>query len=613
MKRIIILAVALFFSIINGSARSWEKSPFTITEIMENVYNIQDANKWNPAGIHYDQAGEVVGMNNSSDMYLVLGTEKALLIDLSNTINWYEDPESIISEIVYDLAGSGKLIVTVTHRHGDHLGMLPAFRDDPLVDFWVPESEFKGTDIFPAQRTVFFEPGASMDLGGGVIVDTFTLPGHTPGSTIFLLRGRNVVFTGDALGSGNGLWLLNFESFGNYADSFRSLLDYISDPENNIVLDDLTLYGGHSWQAGSLMYLGKQYLDDMASLIDRIAAGVAEAVPYETFIPFLNTNFIYGSAIITWNRDAAERYVEAKRFPPQNDFTGKGPTHSQDNIALLELLGTYVLEGIDPMVGDMEYYLYDPMAHGADPGKKYPLIVVFHGASNGMEGIMCAAYTDFVVYAGNEYQEKIGGAYLLFPKANEYIQSEDGTQVIRGTWMTRDPETGTSVYIPTVAALTEKVIATHNVDKGRVVVGGTSAGGYMTWRFMAARPDLMKAAFLIAPADNPSEEEINMYEKKGMPIWVIHGKKDEICPYDIFTGPVRERLEKIKNIRVTAMETVRYGDKGIVRMNVRGMEMGQHLPIFCVGSNMIYDDGAPYDPRYPEGFTGWLKLVFCND
>ena len=33
----------------------------------------------------------------------------------------------------------------------------------------------------------------------------------------------------------------------------------------------------------------------------------------------------------------------------------------------------------------MYYYLYDPVAHGADPDTKYPLVVVFHGAGNGME------------------------------------------------------------------------------------------------------------------------------------------------------------------------------------------------------------------------------------
>ena len=89
------------------------------------------------------------------------------------------------------------------------------------------------------------------------------------------------------------------------------LTRYITEPENGIDREILALYGGHSWQAGSKMYLGKQYLDDMQVLLDRMSSGVAETVPNETFVPYLNTNFVYGSAIVTWNRDAAERYVEA--------------------------------------------------------------------------------------------------------------------------------------------------------------------------------------------------------------------------------------------------------------------------------------------------------------
>lgn len=612
MKKTIILLSVLLACIPCTAAREYEKGPFTVTQITENVYNIQDANGSNPKGMHTDNSGKITGMNNCSDIYLIRGRDKVLLIDLSNPIDWYNDPGDILREIVSELTGARQLIITLTHRHGDHLGMLPAFRDDSLARFWLPRAEFRDSQLFPSTRTDFFEEGASMDLGE-LIVDPFTVPGHTPGSTVFFLRGMNMAFVGDAIGSGNGLWLLDDASFGNFREGFRLLTRYITESENGIDREILALYGGHSWQAGSKMYLGKQYLDDMQVLLDRMSSGVAETVPNETFVPYLNTNFVYGSAIVTWNRDAAERYVEESRFPPHKNFTGNGPTHREDNTALLQLLKTCTYQGPDPVVEAMEYYLYDPVAQGADPGKNYPLIVVFHGASNGMEGIMCASYTDFLVYADKKYQEMTGGAYLLFPKANEYMENAGATQVIKGTWMTRDEQTGSSVYIPAVASLVEQVIQNHNIDRERVVTGGTSAGGYMTWRLMAARPDLMKAAFLIAPADNPSEEELKMFERYGIHIWVIHGKKDEICPYGVFTGPVRTMLEATKNVRVTALENVRYEDKGIVRMHVRGMEMGQHLPIFCVGSNMIYDDGTPYDPRYPEGFAGWLNIVFGND
>jgi len=613
MKKTTMLTAALLGCALQASARPYEKGPYTVTRLEEDVYNIVDANRQNPAGMHNNKTGEVTGMNNSSDMYLVLGTEKALLIDLSNNIDWYEDPAGRLQEIVYDLARSRQLVITLTHRHGDHLGMLPAFRDDSLVRFWVPENDFSGSELFPDQRTVFFKEKESLDLGGGVIVDSFSLPGHTPGSTLFFLRGRHLVFTGDALGSGNGLWLLNEESFGQLSASFGSLMKHILDPSNGISHARLVLYTGHSWQKGTSGPLGSNYLEDMQVLIGQIGSGTALTEPYQTFLPFLNANFRYQSATITWNREAAERFVEEKRFPPERDFTGQGPTHRGNNFELIKLLDSHNFTLDDSPVGDMEYYLYDPVAHGADPGKKYPLIVMLHGASNGMEGVMCAAYTDFVVYAGEEYQQKIGGAYILFPKANEYVQMEGDNQVILGTWMTRDATQEGSVYTSVLAALLEDVISAHNIDEERVVIGGTSAGGYMVWRFLAARPDLVKGAFLIAPADNPSEEELKTYEKHGIHIWVIHGKKDEICPFGVFTGPVRNMLEATKNVRVSALETVRYGDKGIVRLNVRGTELGQHLPLFCVGSDMIYDDGTPYDPRYPEGFTGWLNMVFGND
>jgi glyoxylase-like metal-dependent hydrolase (beta-lactamase superfamily II)/predicted esterase len=589
--------------------------PFTITRIADEVYNIQDANNQNPPGVHTGEDGKETGMNNCSDMYLILGSKKALLIDLSNKIDWYDNPAERLRKIIDHKIGKRKLIITVTHNHGDHLGMLPAFVNDPEVEFWVPEDDFSpDKNLFPAERTVYFSKGASLDLGKRRIVETFLLPGHTPGSTLFILKNENLVFSGDALGSGGGLWLFDYDSFGRFYESFLSFKDYVLDAENNITVEKLTLWGGHSWQKRSLNKLGKDYLEHMEKLLEQIAAGVAESTPYSTFIPFLNANFKYKTAVITWNRESAVRYVEEKRFPPENDFTGKGPTHPGDNMELLGFLDHYTFSGIDPQVGDLQYYLYDPIAHGADPEKDYPLIVVFHGAANGLEGVMCAAYTDFVVYAGREYQEKLGGAYILFPKANEYFDTTTGDQQLpKGTWMTKDEKTGTSVYIPTLESLIRDVIKQHKIDKDRVIVGGTSAGGYMTWRFMAACPDLIRGAFLVAPADNPSLEEVKMYEQKGIHIWVIHGKKDEICPYNIFTGPVRPLLEQIANVRVTVLENVRYGDGGLVRLEVRGSEMGQHLPVFCVGANMIYDNGLPYDPRFPDGFTGWINFVFSND
>ena len=300
--------------------------------------------------------------------------------------------------------------------------------------------------------------------------------------------------------------------------------------------------------------------------------------------------------------------ISGKVTDDDNEIVGRGPTHKDANPDLLKLFDEYTFASIDANVGDMKYYLFDPIKNGADPTKKYPLIVVFHGAGNGMQGVMCATYTDCAVYAGPEYQAMMGGAYVLFPKANEF--TEQGQNV--NTWMTVDPTTGTSKYIPSAAGIIEQVISNNSIDRGKVVVGGTSAGGYMTWRFLAAQPDIAKAAFVMAPVYNPTDDELAMYDRMGLPIWVIHGVQDEVCRYEIFTGPVADKLRAMPNVRLSALPTVCYGDKSVVRMRVYDIEMGQHLALFCVGANMIYDDGTPYDPAYPDGFIAWLKTVLFD-
>lgn len=579
---------------------------YTITTISENVYHIEDSNADHIAG----------PTHNSSDMYLIVGTEKALLIDLSNKITWYKNPEKYLREVVYDRVGKKPLVITITHNHGDHVGMLPAFADDRNATFWLPASDFL-TDtpassrypapLFPKERVTYFENYASINLGGGYIINSAPLPGHTPGSTVLLFNSRNLLFIGDAL----GIWIFSTDGFKSFANGYPAFWAYIMNQNNGLDYSKILVFGGHFWQRTDPARRGIQFLYDMNSLIEKVSMGEIEPISTGySFFPYLNAMYTFGMASITWNKEDADNYVREYRSSmglSDDDFIGHGPTHKDKNSELIKLFDEYRFHTDTPAIGDMKYCLYDPTMHGADPNKKYPLIVVFHGANNGRNGVMCTSYTDCAVYAGKEYQTMMGGAYMLFPKANEAEQEDYPEYRQAGTWMTQDPATGTSIYIPACAAIIEKVVAEHSIDPERIIVGGTSAGGFMTWRFAAARPDLVNAAFLMAPADNPSDMELEMYDRMELPIWVIHGVRDEICKYEVFTGPVAEKLSSMKHVRLSPIPIVRYGDKGIVKMNVGGTEMGQHLALFCVGANMIYDDGTPYDTAFPDGFIAWLK------
>ena len=294
--------------------QSAQLGPYTITYLADGVYNIVDGNDSNPCGVHMDENGQMTGMNNCSDMYLILGKEKAMLIDLSNSaerITWDSTATKSLQAVVAEHVGKRDLIITVTHSHGDHTGMLPAFTDNPDVRFWIPSEEFSRMLIFPEDRTTYFPENESLDLGGGVVINTLEVPGHTAHGTLFFIKDRNIVFSSDALGSGSGVWLFNADAFLSYIKGINSLISYIEDPANNIDIEKLVIYGGHSWQVGDLGTLTSQYIYDMRILIEKIGEGVAESTPMTSQMRFLDTNFKYGTATITWNKEAAKQYADS--------------------------------------------------------------------------------------------------------------------------------------------------------------------------------------------------------------------------------------------------------------------------------------------------------------
>jgi len=176
------------------------------------------------------------GGPGSVDMYMVCGKNKALLIDLGN--NYFSEQYSELrgnaanelQEIVYGLADELPLEIAVTHAHPDHDGMTNAFIDRE-VPFWISEGEnLSGFPGQPVDISVYkrFTPGEkTFDLGGGRIIETFLVRGHSNGGTVYILKKDKVLFTGDALGSGLGQAFRSVQSLKNVAEDSQRLVDYI--------------------------------------------------------------------------------------------------------------------------------------------------------------------------------------------------------------------------------------------------------------------------------------------------------------------------------------------------------------------------------------------------
>ena len=306
-----------------GPAKDVEVGPYTVSVIGENVYHIQDYNTANPAGEEFDSDGNLTHFNNCSDIYLLVGEKEALMIDLSNPIDWAENADASLRSLVAERIEDKPLTIAFTHEHGDHTGMLPAFVNDPEVRFVLPDGDFawfkerypEANAHFLGEGTIFTVDGALSDSGifdlGGMEVEAVSVPGHTNGSMAYLLKSQNLLFTGDAIGSGHGVWIFNEQGFNQYVSAVPYLIQYLK--ERSVDSDALKIYGGHYWQKDWLDLpegeeLGMEYLLDMKELLDEMEAGTAVTEPSNLGRPGLETYFRHGQAIVTWSAEQLENY-----------------------------------------------------------------------------------------------------------------------------------------------------------------------------------------------------------------------------------------------------------------------------------------------------------------
>ena len=191
----------------------------------------------------------------------------------------------------------------------------------------------------------------------------------------------------------------------------------------------------------------------------------------------------------------------------------------------------------DGLDNDTLYYAsYEP-----EDDEKHPLVIWLHGMGEG--GAEPDTRVPMLgnkggVFAGVEFQEIIGGAYVLVPQTP--------TVWINATGATYDltAENPTSMYTQTLMELIENYVDEHeNIDKDRIIIGGCSNGGYMTMNMVINYPDYFAAAFPICEAYTDAfitDEQIESI--KDVPIWFTHAATDDLVLPDENTIPTYERL-----------------------------------------------------------------------
>jgi len=205
----------------------------------------------------------VVNTTDKASMYLIEGTDKAMLIDTGTKCEKLDEVVRTITQ--------KPLFVVLTHAHGDHAGNIRYFPEVYLHpgDTVLLDKSYKG-------MIRFTKDGDKFDLGGRVI-EVNHMPAHTPGSIVLLDRKAGSCYSGDAFGSGQvWLQLKPLAPMKTYIGSCQKM-------QKRIVEGISKIYCGHYPHLNKA--LTGAYISDMLKLAESLENGTDKsAIPFKTMV-----------------------------------------------------------------------------------------------------------------------------------------------------------------------------------------------------------------------------------------------------------------------------------------------------------------------------------------
>jgi pimeloyl-ACP methyl ester carboxylesterase len=175
------------------------------------------------------------------------------------------------------------------------------------------------------------------------------------------------------------------------------------------------------------------------------------------------------------------------------------------------------------------YLSYIPKDYEADAGRKWPLVIYLHGGSDrgtDLNKVYSSGIPD-QVYRGRKFP-----FIMLAPQCPEHLR-----------WSTDD----------WFEDFFKEATAKYRIDPDRVYLTGPSLGGSGTWYIAVRYPALFAA---IAPISGFTSHldyiDKNIDKLFDMPVWVFHGKLDNVVPFEETERIVRRLEGKNRNLRFSA-------------------------------------------------------------
>lgn len=204
------------------------------------------------------------------DAYLVVGTDRAVMIDALQEVTGLYAKARELTGLPMDLL--------LTHGHYDHAGASTKEFASAGCKVYMDMSDypiltgFSGSAL-PEDVFTDLKDGQIFDLGGRVL-ETILVPGHTPGSAVFLDRAAKLVYSGDSFGSGP-IWLQlpGCLPLAQYQQKLENALERLgSEP-------DLLLLTGHRNQSPEPLHL--DYVYDLLDTVKAVRDGSLRGEPQQ--------------------------------------------------------------------------------------------------------------------------------------------------------------------------------------------------------------------------------------------------------------------------------------------------------------------------------------------
>jgi predicted peptidase len=190
------------------------------------------------------------------------------------------------------------------------------------------------------------------------------------------------------------------------------------------------------------------------------------------------------------------------------------------NAELVENKTDEVIEGYQSfyyLSGDgqkLQYRFYNPSDKKS--GKKYPLVIHFHGAgSRGDDNAKQIALAQKVTSAENIEKHPCFVFAPQCPAKKKWVDAD-------WTELTQTFSLAPNAEMKMALAAIDEIIKEYPIDTDRVYVFGQSMGGFATWDILCRRPDMFAAAVPVCGGADENQAARIAH----MPVWIFHGSRD---------------------------------------------------------------------------------------